>query len=277
MRFPRTTTIVPRRKFDMNVDTIYNENCLDTMGRMPDGFVDLTVTSPPYDGLREYNGYSFPFEDIARELFRITKPGGVVVWVVNDGTEGGSETGTSFRQALFFKEIGFNIHDTMIWKKESCAFPESTRYYPNFEYMFVFSKGAPKTTNLIADRKNLLGGTKVHGTFREKDGSLHGRSTTWKEVVCKDYGVRFNVWEISTEKQNRTGHPAVFPIQLAGDHIRSWSNEGDLVYDCFLGSGTTALAAHKCNRHYLGSEISEEYFKIAQERIKIETANLKLF
>ena len=277
MRFPRTTTIVPRRKFDMNVDTIYNENCLDTMGRMPDGFVDLTVTSPPYDGLREYNGYSFPFEDIARELFRITKPGGVVVWVVNDGTEGGSETGTSFRQALFFKEIGFNIHDTMIWKKESCAFPESTRYYPNFEYMFVFSKGAPKTTNLIADRKNLWGGTKVHGTFREKDGSLHGRSTTWKEVVCKDYGVRFNVWEISTEKQNRTGHPAVFPIQLAGDHIRSWSNEGDLVYDCFLGSGTTALAAHKCNRHYLGSEISEEYFKIAQERIKIETANLKLF
>ena len=123
--------------------------------------------------------------------------GGVVVWIVSDGVENGSETGTSFRQALYFKDLGFNIHDTMIWKKESCAFPEETRYYPNFEYMFVFSKGKPKTINLIEDRKNLWSGTKVHGTFREKDGKLKGRSTTWKEVVCKDYGVRFNVWQKS--------------------------------------------------------------------------------
>ena len=261
----------------MEVDTIYNENCLDTMKRMPDSFVDLTVTSPPYDGLRDYNGYSFPFEEIARELFRVTKPGGVVVWVVNDATVNGSETGTSFRQALFFKDIGFNIHDTMIWKKESCAFPESTRYYPNFEYMFVLSKGAPKTVNLIADRKNIWGGAAVHGTFREKDGTLHSRSSTWKEVVCKDYGVRFNVWEITTEKNNKTGHPAVFPLRLAGDHIRSWSNEGDLVYDCFLGSGTTALAAERLNRHFIGSEISSEYYAVAYERISLQVAQQRLF
>ena len=261
----------------MEIDRIYNENCLDTMKRMPDGFVDLTVTSPPYDGLREYNGFVFPFEDIAKELYRVTKMGGVLVWVVNDGTEDGSETGTSFRQALYFKEIGFNIHDTMIWKKESCAFPESTRYYPNFEYMFVLSKGAPKTTNLIADRKNKWCNTAVHGTFREKDGSLHERSSTWKDVVVKDYGVRFNVWEITTEKNNQSGHPAVFPIKLAGDHIRSWSNEGDLVYDCFLGSGTTALAAHNLNRHFIGSEISEEYYQTASRRIKLEVSNLRLF
>lgn len=261
----------------MEIDTIYNENCLETMKRMPDSFVDLTVTSPPYDGLRDYNGYSFPFEEIARELFRVTKPGGVVVWVVNDATVNGSETGTSFRQALFFKDIGFNIHDTMIWKKEACAFPESTRYYPNFEYMFVFSKGAPKTVNLIADRKNIWGGVAVHGTFREKDGTLHGRSSTWKEVVCKDYGVRFNVWEITTEKNNKTGHPAVFPIRLAGDHIRSWSNEGDLVYDCFLGSGTTALAAERLNRHFIGSEISSEYYAVADERISLQAAKQLLF
>ena len=247
------------------------------MRRMPDGFLDLTVTSPPYDNLRTYNGYSFDFENVAKELYRVTKPGGVVVWIVSDGTVNGSETGTSFRQALYFKEIGFNIHDTMIWKKESCAFPETTRYYPNFEYMFVFSKGAPKSTHLIADRKNLWGGTKVHGTFREKDGSLHGRSTTWKEVVCKDYGVRFNVWEVSTEKQNKTGHPAVFPEELVAGHILTWSDEGDLVYDCFLGSGTTAKVAHRYKRHFCGSEISKEYFDIADKRIKIETAQLSLF
>lgn len=201
----------------------------------------------------------------------------MLVWIVNDGTVNGSETGTSFRQALYFMEIGFNLHDTMIWKKESCAFPESTRYYPNFEYMFVFSKGAPKTTNLIMDRKNKWGGTPVHGTFREKDGTLHGRSSTWKEVICKDYGVRFNVWEVTTEKNNKTGHPAVFPLQLAADHIRTWSNEGDLVYDCFLGSGTTVLAAEQLNRHFIGSEISKEYYDIAQSRISLQTANMRLF
>lgn len=261
----------------IEIDRVYNENCIVTMGKMPDCFIDLTVTSPPYDGLRKYNGYSFPFEDIAKELYRVTKEGGVVVWVVNDGTEGGSETGTSFRQALYFKEIGFNLHDTMIWKKETFALPESTRYYPIFEYMFILSKGAPKTTNLIADRRNLWSGTKIHGTYRKKDGSIQERSSTWKEVVCKDYGVRFNVWEITTEKQNRTGHPAVFPLQLAADHIKSWSNEGDLVYDCFLGSGTTALAAHKTKRHFIGSEISEEYYNIAKSRIDIEVANMVLF
>ena len=247
------------------------------MSRMDDGMVDLTVTSPPYDDLRDYNGFSFPFQDIANQLFRVTNRGGVLVWIVNDGTINGSETGTSFRQALYFMEIGFNLHDTMIWKKESCAFPESTRYYPNFEYMFVFSKGAPKTTNLIADRKNKWGGTAVQGTFRERDGSLHGRSSTWKEVVCKDYGVRFNVWEITTEKNNKTGHPAVFPLRLAADHIRTWSNEGDLVYDCFLGSGTTVLAAEQLNRHYIGSEISKEYYDIAQSRLSLQTANMRLF
>lgn len=261
----------------IEIDHIYNEDCVETMGRMPDNYVDLVVTSPPYDGLRDYHGYTFPFEDIAKELYRIIKDGGVVVWIVNDGTIDGSETGTSFRQALYFKDIGFNIHDTMIWKKESCAFPEATRYYPNFEYMFVFSKGTPKTVNLITDRKNIYGGTKAHGTFRKEDGSLHKRSTTFKKVVYKDYGVRFNVWEINTEKQNKTGHPAVFPIQLAADHIKSWSNEGDLVYDCFLGSGTTALAAYKLNRHYIGSEISKEYFEIASYRIDMERYNLKLF
>lgn len=261
----------------MEIDKIYNEDCIETMKRMPDNFIDLTVTSPPYDNLRMYNGYCFDFENVATQLYRVTKEGGVVVWVVGDATVNGSETGTSFRQALYFMECGFNLHDTMIWKKETCAFPETSRYYPNFEYMFVVSKGTPKAINLIADRKNKWGGTKVHGTFRQADGSLRGRSAAWKESVCKDFGVRFNVWEIVTEKNNKTGHPAVFPEALAADHIRSWSNEGDLVYDCFMGSGTTAKMAMTLNRHYIGSEISEEYCKIIDKRLLPIRTQYKLF
>lgn len=261
----------------MKFDYIKCGNSALLLKELADESIDLTVTSPPYDNLRKYNGYSFDFETIAKELYRVTKQGGVVVWIVADGTENGSETGTSFRQALFFKSIGFNIHDTMIWKKESCAFPEETRYYPNFEYMFIFSKGKPKAIHLIADRKNLWGGTKVHGTFRESDGTLRGRSSSWKDVVCKDYGIRFNVWEISTEKQNRTGHPAVFPQKLAADHITSWSNEGDVVLDPFLGSGTTALVARELNRRFIGFEISEEYFHIAKRRIDASIAQTNFF
>ena len=257
--------------------TAYNMDCLDGMRDMPNESIDMTVTSPPYDNLRDYKGFSFDWKRTIAELARITKVGGVVVWIVSDVTVNGSETGTSFRQALFAMECGFNLHDTMIWEKESCAFPEATRYYPNFEYMFVWSKGAPKAFHPIADRKNKWGGTKVHGTFRNADGTLRKRSSTWKNVVCKDMGCRFNVWQINTEKQNKTGHPAVFPYQLAADHIRSWSNEGDLVLDPFLGSGTTRIAAYDLNRRFIGFEISKEYFDKQEERFERHSAQTCLF
>lgn len=196
---------------------------------------------------------------------------------MSDQTINGSESGTSFKQALYFKDLGFNLHDTMIWKKESCAFPEATRYYPIFEYMFVLSKGTPKAIHLIEDRKNLWSGTKVHGTFREADGSLKGRSAQWKESICKDYGVRFNVWEIPTEKNNKTGHPAVFPNRLARDHIISWSNEGDTVCDPFSGSGTTAIEALNLGRKFIGFEISKEYYEKSLQRIENETQQMTFF
>lgn len=255
----------------------YNMDCLDGMKHLDDCCIDLTVTSPPYDNIRDYNGFSFDWQKTIKELYRITKDGGVVVWIVSDQTVNGSETGTSFHQALYAMECGFNLHDTMIWEKESCAFPESTRYYPNFEYMFVWSKGKPKAFNPIEDRQNLWGGTKVHGTFRNADGSLRERSSTWKEVVCKEYGCRFNVWRINTEKQNKTGHPAVFPFDLARDHIISWSNEGDTVLDPFLGSGTTRLAAHDMNRNFIGYEISKEYFDKQEERYQRHISQISLF
>lgn len=253
----------------IEINKNYNESNLETMARMPDNFIDLTVTSPPYDNLREYKGYSFPFEEIANELYRVTKKGGVLVWVVGDATIKGSETGTSFKQALYFMSIGFNLHDTMIWNKGTFTAVGSlnTRYAPVFEYMFVFSKGSVKTFNPIKDRKNKSNGRKKHGTFRQQDGSLKTLSSIGKEIP--EIGQRFNIWEQPSEKSNsKRFHPAQFPEQLASDHIISWSNECDLVYDPFMGSGTTAKMAIKNNRNWIGSEISEEYCSIIEQRVR---------
>lgn len=250
----------------MQINSIYNENCLDTMAKMPDDFIDLTVTSPPYDDLRTYNGYSFDFESIAKELYRVTKEGGVVVWNVADATVKGSETGTSFKQALYFKEIGFNLHDTMIWFKDACRFPDTVRYYDSFEYMFVLSKGKPKSINQIADKKNKWGGSKVHGTNRMKDNKIK-RLIGHNKKEVKEYGVRYNVWLQHNPGKKGNLHPATFPEQLASDHIVSWSNENDIVYDPFMGSGTTAKMAKINNRKWVGSEISYEYCQIAENRV----------
>lgn len=245
----------------MDINKVYNENCLDTMARMPDNFIDLTVTSPPYDNLREYKGYSFDFEPIANELFRVTKQGGIVVWVVNDATVGGSETGTSFKQCLYFKEIGFNI-ETMIWEKTGSGCLGSNKFYgQNFEYMFILTKGTPKTTNLICDRENKVktGIVKVNGGL-DKTGKGKNRV-----IERKPYGKRNNIWRFDTQKNS--DHPAPFPEQLANDHIVSWSNEDDIVYDPFMGSGTTAKMAILNNRNWIGSEMASEYCDIIQKRI----------
>ena len=256
-----------RSGYMIETDKIYCENCLDTMNRMPDNFIDLTVTSPPYDNLRTYKGYSFDFEKVAREIYRITKEGGVVVWVVGDATVKGSETGTSFKQVLYFKECGFNLHDTMIWNKGgfSAVGALKVRYAPVFEYMFVLTKRKLKTFNPIKDRSNKCAGKNVSGTIRQSDGSMTPMS---KVMIINEYGQRFNIWEQSPQRQRgKNKHPAPFPEQLANDHIISWSNEGDLVYDPFMGSGTAAKMAKLNNRNYIGSEISEEYCKIASARI----------
>jgi site-specific DNA-methyltransferase (adenine-specific) len=246
----------------IELNKIYNEDCLEGMKRIQDGFVDLTVTSPPYDNLRTYNGnikqWSFKkFQGIAKELYRVTKQGGVVVWIVGDATIKGSETGTSFKQALFFKKIGFNLHDTMIWQKCS-PFQHKNRYIQAFEYMFVFSKGLRKSVNLICDRKNKCAGYVVGGGG---NGRKIGRKV-------KEYGARFNIWDIVPARNNKTNHPAVFPEQLANDHIISWSNEGDVVLDPFMGSGTTAIACINTNRNYIGFELDKQYCDIANKRIQ---------
>jgi site-specific DNA-methyltransferase (adenine-specific) len=245
------------------MNSIYNEDCLDTMKGMRDSCIDLTVTSPPYDGLRVYNGYSFDFDLVASELYRVTKQGGVVVWIIGDSTTKGSESGTSFRQALGFKEAGFNLHDTMIWRKSN-PMPKfrSKRYFDVFEYMFVLSKGQPKTFNPLM-QSNKRAGELYDYTAKVK---TTGKVRTKKTFNINDERYKDNIWECAVAK-NDTDHPAVFPESLIADHIKSWSNEGDIVYDPFIGSGTTALAARSLGRNYIGSEISQEYCKIAEGRL----------
>ena len=231
----------------------------------PDDYIDLTVTSPPYDNLRDYNGYSFDFEAVAKQLYRVTKPGGVVVWVVGDATINGSETGTSFRQALYFMECGFNLHDTMIYEKKCLSFPDANRYYSGFEYMFILSRGGTKTFNAIKDRKNKSHGDTVHGTDRNKDGTVREERSGAGNII-KKYGVRFNVWSYPTGGRN-IDHPAPFPEALANDHILSWSNPGDLVLDPFGGSGTTGKKAKELGRDYIMIDSSFEYCQLMKKRL----------
>ena len=253
----------------IELNKIYNEDCLEGMKRIPDKSVDLTVTSPPYDNLRTYNGFSWDFEGVANELYRVTKDGSVVVWIVGDSTVDGGESLTSFRQALYFKDLGFAV-ETMIWEKPTFTATGALRYRYGqvFEYMFVFVKGrSPKTFNPLKDRLNKSFGDIKHGTVRQVDGTTKEISSKGKPIPR--FGQRFNVWRITPEKSNRFGkHPAPFPTQLIEDHIVSWSNENDIVLDPFMGSGTTAIAAINTERNFIGFELNKEYFDIAQNRIE---------
>lgn len=259
-----------------NID-IYNEDCRDTMQRMKEEGVkvDLTVTSCPYNNLRTYNHsstWNFDiFKEIAQLLYDVTADGGVIVWVVGDATINGSETGTSFRQALYFMECGFKLHDTMLFEKNSSSFPAKrtgNRYTQIFEYMFVFSKGKPKTAHLICDKENKWKNFTNWGknTNYNKDGEL---IPTNNIKPVPEFSPRNNIWKYTVGFNINEGkHPAVFPYQLAEDHILTWSNVGDLVFDPFTGSGTTASAALCNNRKFIGSEIDETYFSFIPNNIQ---------
>jgi site-specific DNA-methyltransferase (adenine-specific) len=270
------------RYFETENGILYNQDVIEIIKKFPKESIDLVVTSPPYVDLRYYgknNKKEFEkiwnfekFKILAKELFRILKKGGVVVWVVGDKVINGSETGEPFKQVLFFKEeVGFNLHDTMIYKKRGIRFPEKTRYYQCFEFMFVLSKGKPKTVNLIQDRPNsTYGRVQYYSSERSEKGDLIKRRI---EKKIKKYSVRFNIWEYkagwyhSTSDKIAFNHPAIFPEQLAHDHIISWSKEGDLVFDPLCGSGTTLKMAEKLGRRWIGIEINPEYCEIAKQRI----------
>ncbi len=253
-------------------NSIYRGECAKLMAKMPSDCIDLTVTSPPYDNLRDYNGYEFDYKKVLAGLYRVTKPGGVVVWIVADATIKGSETGTSFRQALYAMDVcGFRLHDTMIYQKVGNGAPQSRpyrRYSSAFEYMFVFSKNEPKTFNPIMvygkeqglrrKSKRMKNGNIVGGVYNSGAGSP--KQNIWK--IAHDHMKKNNgVASVSSK------HPAAFPESLARDHILSWSNSGDLVFDPMCGSGTTLKTAMQNGRDYLGFDMSNEYCELSRQRV----------
>lgn len=245
-------------------------DAIDVLRTLPAESVDLTVTSPPYDNLRSYDdsyaANSLDWRGVINQLYRVTCNGGVVVWVVADATKDGSESGTSFRQALYAKEVGFNLHDTMIYEVAGTGAKGSNyAYWQAFEYMFVWSKSTPKTVNRIADVKNTAGG-KMRG-FSPKSAHL-GSRVDRTHAIAPLHSVRPNVWRYAVGQEDTLGHPAPFPLQLAKDHVLSWSKAGDTVLDCFLGSGTTGIACMQLNRNFIGIEIHAPYLAIAQRRIE---------
>jgi site-specific DNA-methyltransferase (adenine-specific) len=255
---------------------INNDDCIKFMKKLPDNCIDLTVTSPPYDNLRDYENkivwdYN-TFKKVARELYRVTKKGGVVVWVIGDKTDKGNKSLTSFKHALYFQEIGFNIYDIIIYEKAGSGPPHPNRYFNSFEYMFIMSKGKPKSVNLLKDKKNSCAGMSTYGdiTRREKDGGLTNKG----KKVINEFGVRTNVWKynngkgFSSKDKIAYEHPAIFPEKLVEDHIKSWSNMGDVVFDPFGGSGTTAKVSIELDRKWLYVEKVEKYCDVAKRRIE---------
>ena len=258
----------------MKTNVIVNSDCVKLMETMEPNSVSLTVTSPPYDNLREYKGYTFPLEEIVKGLYRVTKEGGVVVWVVADATINGSETGTSFRHALEFMKAGFNLHDTMIFLKTNPVPQIYRKRYTNvFEYMFVFSKGVVSTHNPIKIPCLHAGLELKNTTYKNYSKGEQKRGKLANPVKADK--IKGNVWEYVVGKnaidQEAKKHPAPFPYALAKDHIISWTNEGDLVFDPMCGSGTTCVAAMDCGRKFVGSDISEEYCELARTRIGLHS------
>lgn len=256
----------------MDVNAFLNESAETFLKKLPDNFIDLTVTSPPYDEIRKYSGFSFDLDIIIPELYRTTKKGGVCVWIVGDQTINGSESTTSFKHAIKFVECDWKLHDTMIYKKLNPPPNAGKRYQQSFEYMFVFSKGIPKTTNiLLRERRNKCNDKR---TYRRKKFSRNADGVfNENDYFVKEQVPRENVWEYyvgggnSTKDKIAFKHPAIFPEKLVEDHILSWTNEGDLVCDIFAGSGTTFKVAKLNNRNFIGSEISAEYCKIIKDRL----------
>ncbi len=264
-----SVSTLQKKEIDPLWNKFYAASCVDFLQQnIANNSIDLTITSPPYDNLRNYNGYIFDFESVANELFRVTKKGGVLVWVVGDKIKNGNRSLTSFRQALYFQEIGFNVHDIMIYAKKNTPFMRSNAYTNAYEYMFVLSKNKPKTFNPIKE-PTVRNGFEMLVFNKGADAKNNKVLKELKKEKTKN-----NIWYYavglggSTKDKEAFEHPAVFPEQLALDHILSWSNEGDLILDPMCGSGTTCKMAFLCNRNFIGIDISEQYINVAQKRIK---------
>jgi site-specific DNA-methyltransferase (adenine-specific) len=251
----------------MELDTIICGDNATVMATFPDACIDLVVTSPPYDDLRKYGGHSWDFPAVARELTRILKPGGVIVWVVGDATVDGSETLTSMRQAIHFRDVcGLKVWDTMIYRTNKP--PQSGRRYdPCWEFMFCLSRGVPSVFNGLRE-PTLAPGVMNSGGMRRTDAKMKPRTRIGR---TGDDRLRENIWYLPRSPASgdsyRLEHPATFPDELSADHILSWSNPGDVVLDPFAGSGTTLKMAKEHGRRWIGIEVNPAYVEICRKRV----------
>lgn len=261
----------------LELNKIYCGDNVNLIKQLNNNLIDLTVTSPPYSNIRRYNGFSWDFESLAKELYRVTKNGGIVCWIVNDQYINGGRDLSSYKQALYFKEqCGFTVHDVMIYQKSGFNFPANNRYHQVYEYILVLTKGKIKTFNPLIDRKNAYPGQKAHGLHRGADeNDYKDMSQIVKAKPAGEYGKRYNVWYVKVGKRKEVAendiaykHPAIFPESLCGDLIRSFSNENDIILDPFMGSGTTAKVCKDLKRNYIGFELNLEYCKLIEERLK---------
>lgn len=237
--------------------------------------VDLTVFSPPYDGLRDYKGKpSFDMAVLGREILRVTKEGGVCCMVIQDATKNGAKSLTSFRTACLFADLGWRLFECCIYSRAGVPGAWWTkRFRVDHEYIFIFTRGdgLPRRfdkTSLMVESK--YAGITAGGTKRTTKGDF----VAIKKTVISPLKCRGTIWHYaaSNTERNKTKseHPATYPDSLARDIISCFSKEGDLVLDPMMGSGTTGIASVNMGRRFLGIEISVQYMEIAKRRFRAE-------
>lgn len=266
-------------EFELN--EIYCIDCVEGMKKIPDNSVDIVVTSPPYDGIRDYNGFNFDLHETGRGLIRILKEGGIVAMVIQDQTKNFGKTLTSFKTIIdWCDNIGFKLFECVIYRKHGSEGAWWTnRFRVDHEYMPIFLKGEkPQYFN----KENLKvpsihGGKVMTGSgSRRTDGKTNARVTRpINTMKCR--GTIWNYLMAGDKDPIKRQHPAPFPDQIPLDFIECFCPPGGVVLDPFMGSGSTAVAAKKLNRKYIGFDTSEEYIKIAHARLRNTETQLKVF
>ncbi len=269
--------IIPKnikRSEKLPLNKIICGDCVEVLKSIPDNSIDLVVTSPPYDGIRKYNGFSFNLHSTGKELFRVLKDGGIIAMVIQDQTKNFGKSLTSFKTIIDWCEnVGFKLFETIIYKKHGAEGAWWTkRFRVDHEYIPIFLKGErPAYFNkepLKIPSKH--GGKTMTGCATRL---TNGKTLKSKRVFINPMKCRGTLWDYTTcgdGTRLKHQHPATFPDKIPVDFIRCFCPKNGIVLDPFIGSGTTALAAIQLNRNYIGIDISKEYCELAKKRIREE-------
>ena len=258
----------------IQVNKIICEDNITYLKTLPDECIDFVITSPPYDALRDYNGYKLDLHGLGVELLRVLKDGGICVMVIQDSTRDFAKSLTSFRTIVdWCDNIGFRLFECNIYNRQGTEGAWwKKRFRVDHEYMPIFLKGKRPQ---YFDKENIKipskhGGKIMTGAnIRTKNGQTGSRKVKINPTKCPGTVMTFGN-TCGGESKLKSKHPAVFPNMLAYDMIECFCPEDGTVLDPFNGSGTTTLAAKCLGRNYIGIDVSEEYNKIARERLETE-------